>query len=146
MINVNKGWPNGHASEASYPVQAGVDVVEGDFVVLIDDGAGNPVWRLATEAAADDADVLATGGQALDTNTFYGYDVRYANMLPVVRRNYTAQTDRFDTQAAIAVGDPLFISAISPGRVSTAPSTSTAVVGYVESYDAQAGVLTMFRA
>ena len=104
MINVNKGWPNGHASEASYPVQEGVDVVEGDFVVLIDDGAGNPVWRLATEAAADDADVLATGGQALDTNTFYGYDVRYANMLPVVRRNYTAQTDRFDTQAAIAVG------------------------------------------
>ena len=146
MINVNKGWPNGHASEASYPVQQGVDVVEGDFVVLVDDGAGNPVWRLATEAAGDTDAVIATGGQALDTNTFYGYDVRYANMLPVVRRNYTAQTDRFDTQAPLSVGAPLYISAMSPGRVSAAASTSTAIVGYVESYDAQAGVLTLFRA
>jgi hypothetical protein len=141
MINVNKGWPNGHASEASYPVLEGVDVVEGDFVVLVDDGAGNPRWRLAT--SADAADVVATGGQALDTNTFFGYDVRYANMLPVVRRNYTAQTDRFDTQAAFPVGAPLRISAVSPGRVSAAGGG--AIVGYVESYDAQAGVLTMQR-
>jgi hypothetical protein len=144
MINVNKGWPNGHASEASHPVKQGVDVVEGDFVVLVDDGAGNPVWRLAT--AADTDAVVATGGQALDTNTFYGYDVRYANMLPAVRRNYTAQTDRFDTQAALPVGAPLYISAISPGRVSSVVSAGAAILGYVESYDAAAGILTLFRA
>ena len=143
MLNVNKGWPNGHASEASHPVREGVDVVEGDFVVLVDDGAGNPVWRLATSADTDA--VLATGGQALDTNTFYGYDVRYANMLPAVRRNYTAQTDRFDTQAPLPVGAPLYISAISAGRVSAVAPGGVLPVAYVESFDAAAGVLTMFR-
>jgi len=143
MLNVNKGWPSGHASEASYPVQEGVDVVEGDFVVLVDDGAGNPVWRLST--AADLDAVTATGGQALDTNTFFGYDVRYANELPVVRRNYTAQTDRFDTAAALTVGAPLYLSAISPGRVSALPSVGPSIVGYVEAFDAAAGILTVFR-
>jgi hypothetical protein len=143
MINVNKGWPGGHASEASYPPRAGVDISEGDFVKLVDDGAGNPVWDLAT--AADAAADLETGGQALDTNTFYGYDVRYSNMLPVVRKNYTAQTDRFDTAAALTVGAPLYISAVSPGRLSAAVSAGGAVVGHVEAYDAQAGVLTLSR-
>lgn len=141
MINVTKGWPNGHASEASYPVLAGQDVVEGDFVLLVDDGDGNPVWRLMTSADVQNS-VDQLGGQALDSNTAFAYDVRYTGMLPVVRNNYTAQTDRF-TPDAYAPGDLLEIDPARPGIVRRL--VAGAIVGAVESHDPENGLLKITR-
>jgi len=142
MINVTKGWPNGHASEASYQILDGQDIVEGDFCVLVDDGSGNPVWRLAI--STDAQTVLDNGGQALDTNTSFGYDVRYTGMLPVVRKNYTAQTDRF-TPGTLIPGSSLEIDSARPGVVKLHAGGALAVAGTVESYDAEAGILTYSR-
>lgn len=142
MINVLKGWPNGHASESSFPVLTGQDIVEGDFVMLDNDGSGNPVWRLATSADTQQ-DLDHRGGQALDTNTAFGYDVRYTGKLPVVRSNYTAQTDRFSASSLVP-GDQLEIDAARPGRLKI--QSAGAVAAVVEAYDAASGILTIRRA
>lgn len=142
MLNVLKGWPNAHASEASYPVLTGQDIVEGDFVMLDDDGAGNPVWRLALSTDAQ-ADLDHRGGQALDTNTAFGYDVRYTGKLPVVRSNYVAQTDRFSA-GTYAPGGQLEIDPARPGRLR--PQVAGAVAATVESPDVGSGILTLRRA
>jgi len=138
-INVTKGWPNGHASEMSYPVHTGVSVPEGAFVTLIDGGAGAPEWRLSVTGD------LATDimGQALDTNTTYGYDVRYAEKLPVVLKNYVAETDQF-TGAAFAPGDLLSVDPAAPGKVHVQGVMELAIATVVE-YDATAGLLTLAR-
>ena len=141
MINVTKGWPNGCALEASYPVAAGVDVVEGDFLQLADDGSGNPVWQLA--AATTTQGVADTRFyQALDTNTAFGYDTRYTGKLAAVGRNYTAQTDRFVTNT-YAPGDLLMVSATA-GKLDK-HTGSNGVVGVVVSFDSAAGILTFSR-
>ena len=143
MINVTKGWPNSHGSESSYPILVGQDIVEGDFVVLVNDGDGNPVWRLmlSTDTVADEG-LDHLGGQALDTNTSFGYDVRYTGQLPVVMNNYHAQTDRF-SPASYVPGMALEIDPARPG--SLRPFTSQAIVARVISYDAEAGILTIAR-
>lgn len=143
MINVTKGWPNSHASESSYPILVGQDIVEGDFVVLVDDGEGNPVWRLMLSTDTDAAQGIdSLGGQALDTNTSFGYDVRYTNQLPVVMNNYQAQTDRF-SPGSYPVGTRLEIDPNRPGSVR--PFTSGAVVARVVSHDPESGILTVAR-
>jgi hypothetical protein len=142
MINVTKGWPNSHGSEASFPVLVGQDVVEGDFVFLVDDGDGNPVWRLMlfTDTLADG--INEVGGQALDTNTSFGYDVRYTGELPVVMNNYHAQTDRFSPDTYVP-GDPLEIDPARPGSVRKAAGAN--IVARVLSHDAEAGILHIAR-
>jgi hypothetical protein len=82
------------------------------------------------------------GGQALDTNTSFGYDVRYTGMLPVVMNNYQAQTDRF-SPGTYAPGTRLEIDPARPGSVR--PFVSGAVVARVVSHDAASGVLTISR-
>ena len=140
MLNVTKGWPMGHASEGSYQILEGQNIVEGDFVAIVDRGDGTPVARLMT--SADAAAVADAGGQALDTNTLFGYDVRMTGMLPVVLKNYTAMTDRF-ANANYAPGMELEIDPARPGSVR--PEAGGAVVAVVEAYDQAAGVLTLRR-
>jgi len=142
MINVTKGWPNSHGSEDSYPVLVGQDIVEGDFVLLVDDGAGNPVYRLLLSTDIDAGIVDSMAGQALDTNTSFGYDVRYTGMLPVVKNNYTAQTDRYGA-GTYAPGTKLMIDVARPGTV--IPWVSGPVIGVVISIDTESGVLKLTR-
>jgi len=143
MINVTKGWPMGHASEGSYQIREGQNIVEGDFCKIVDKGDGTPVIELLTGASGAVEQAAADGGgQALDTNTMFGYDVRMTGMLPVVLKNYTAMTDRF-SNATYAPGDTLRIDLNRPGSVI---NTGTGpIVGTVEAFDQAAGVLTLRR-
>ena len=142
MINVTKGWPNSHGSEASYPILTSQDIVEGDFVLLVDDGNGNPVWRLMLNTDALAAGINDVGGQALDTNTSFGYDVRYTGQLPVVMNNYHAQTDRF-SPGVFSPGDALDIDPLRPGSVRVAATVN--IIARVISHDAESGILTIAR-
>lgn len=143
MINVTKGWPNSHASEGSYQIREGQNIVEGDFVKIVDKGDGTPVVELMTGALGTTSQAAAdAGGQALDTNTAFGYDVRMSGMLPVVLKNYTSMTDRF-SNAVYAPGDVLRIDPNRPGSVIN--SGAGAIVGVVEAFDAAAGILTLRR-
>ena len=137
MINVTKGWPNGSASETSLPAASGVDIVEGDFVVVDSSGA----LKLAVDGDAQ-ALMDSAGGQALDTNTQYGYDVRYSGKVPVVLSNYEAQTDRFLASGTYTPGTLLRLSSTA-GQVTD--SGSGAIVGVVLSHDATNGIITFRR-
>lgn len=140
MLNVTKGWPMGHASEGSYQIREGQNIVEGDFCKIVDRGDGTPVVELLL--VGDSAAQADAGGQALDTNTLFGYDVRMSGMLPVVLKNYTAMTDRFEN-AVYAPGDVLRISGARPGSVVN--SGAGPIVGTVEAFDQAAGILTLRR-
>ena len=140
MLNVTKGWPLGHASEGSYQIREGQNIVEGDFVKIVDRGDGTPVVELLS--AADSQDAADAGGQALDTNTMFGYDVRMTGMLPVVLKNYVTMTDRFGS-SAFAPGDVLRIDTNRPGSVVVGGGGPR--VGVVEAFDQAAGVLTLRR-
>lgn len=143
MINVIKGWPVGGAIEASFPVLEGQDIVEGDFLVLVNDGSGNPVWRLATSSDSQ-LDLDHSGAQAVDTNTAQGFDVMYTGKLPAVMSNYLAMTDRYEASAGLVPGAQLEISASSPGRLKI--QSAGAVAAVVVAHDEAAGILTIRRA
>lgn len=144
FFNVIKGWPNGHASELSEKPKAGESILEGSAVVLEDDGSGVPQWALADGASLATEEDARRVGFALDTNTTYGYDVRYTNKLPVVQHNFSAVTDQF-VGASFAPGNKLEVgTGANVGKLQLL--AGGVMVGEVISYDSVNGKLTFFRA
>lgn len=144
MLNVIKGWPNGHASELStVKPDAAAAILEGMAVVLEDDGAGVPQWTIADGASITDVEDAFGLGWALDTNTTFGRDVRFSNKLPVVQHNFTAVTDQF-VAAAFVPGSILEIgTAANIGKLQLL--AAGVPVAVVVSYDSVDGKLTFYR-
>lgn len=137
-FDVVRGWPFGGAIEDSYGVTASETLKEGRIVTLASTGL-----LTGTLAAPPDLTVAIPAQVFMVIQGNDQYDGKFVRKAVVLRGNFTVKTEKY-VSTNLVVGSPLTwdeTDGDGEGYLILAAAKEQ-VIGYVESIDATAGVLT----